>query len=134
MTYRPLRPQVRTRPASAGFLLLVIAFLMSGCATEWSTKDTQYEIAFQVAHAADAYTTARIRHTDGVHEANPLTAALIGRQPTESDVAWLFITYGISHYLIAKSLPEKWRRYFQAGSVAAVTYLVIENCQRDLCP
>ncbi len=112
----------------------MIWLLCSGCATDWTTRDTQYEIAFQVANATDAYTTARIRHTAGVHEANPLTAALIGRQPTESDVAWLFITYGISHYLIAKSLPEKWRRYFQVGSLAAETYVLIDNCRRDLCP
>ncbi len=113
---------------------LLLLLLLAGCATDWTHKDTRYEIAFQAIHVADAYATARIRHTAGVHEANTLTAALIGRQPTENDVALLFITYGISHYLIAKSLPEKWRRYYQVGSLAAGTYVLIENCRRDLCP
>ena len=133
MTCRPAASQFNARPAAAGFLLIVIAFVLSGCATDWTQQDTRYELAFQVINAADAYTTSRIRHTNNVHEVNLLTVSLIGRQPTASDVALLFSTYGISHYLIAKALPEKWRRYYQVSSFIAVTYVVIENCQLDLC-
>jgi len=69
----------------------------------------------------------------GIEEKNPITRSIIGRQPKEADVALLFITYGISHYMISRALPEKWRQFYQVGSIAYSTSLVIENCQLDLC-
>ena len=115
--------------------LLVFAFAISGCASDsWTKTDTKYEIAFQVINAADAYTTSRIRHTYGVEETNPITRAIVGAQPNEADVALLFITYGISHYVIARALPEKWRRFYQVGTALYSASLVIENCNLGLCP
>ena len=110
--------------------ILTLLTLLSGCAT---TTDTKYEIAFQVINAVDAYTTAQIRHTRNVEETNSITRSLIGRQPNGADVALLFVTYGISHYVIARALPEKWRRFYQVGTIAYSTSLVINNCQIDLC-
>ncbi|KKL56134.1 hypothetical protein LCGC14_2248410, partial [marine sediment metagenome] len=68
--------------------ILLLLALLGGCAT---TTDTKYEIAFQVINAVDAYTTAQIRHTQGVEEENSITRSLIGKQPNETDVALLFI-------------------------------------------
>ncbi len=112
--------------------LLALCFLLGGCAT-WTEEDTKYEIAFQLVNVADAYTTARIRHTEGVYEKNPITLSTIGSQPTEADVALLFITYGIGHYMIARALPRKWRRFYQVGSIAYSTAIVINNCHHGLC-
>ena len=122
---------------SANILMTVIllAPAISGCASDsWTKTDTKYEIAFQVINAADAYTTSRIRHTYGVEEMNPITRAIVGSQPNETDVALLFITYGISHYVIATVLPAKWRRFYQVGTTLYSASLVIENCNLGLCP
>ena len=110
--------------------LIVILICLSGCA---SNLDTRYEIAFQAINIVDAYTTARLRHTPGAEEQNLITQFIIGTQPKEADVILLFITYGISHYMIARALPERWRRSYQLGSIAYSTSLVINNCQLGLC-
>ena len=112
--------------------LVVLCFFISGCST-WTPTDTKYEIAYQVVNLADAYTTTRIRHTDNVYEANPVTRHIIGEQPKESDVILLFITYGISHYMISRALPTPWRRFYQLGTIAYSASLVIENCRLGLC-
>ena len=133
MTGKSAAPQARTRPASAGFLLLIIACVFSGCATDWTQQDIRYELAFQVINAADAYTTSRIRHTPGVYESNRITAAIIGEQPSSTDTALLFITYGLSHYMISTALPEKWCRAYQVSTIAYSAYLTINNCNIGLC-
>ena len=115
--------------------VIFLAFAASGCASDsWTKTDTKYEIVFQVINTADAYTTSRIRHTSGVEEMNPITRSIIGAEPDEADVALLFITYGISHYVIARALPKKWRRFYQVGTALYSASLVIENCNLGLCP
>ncbi len=112
--------------------ILIPVFFLGGCAS-WTTTDTKYEIVFQLVNVADAYTTSKIRHTDGVEEKNPLTRSIIGREPKGTDVALLFTTYGISHYIISRALPGKWRRFYQVGSIGYGTYLVMNNCRYGLC-
>ncbi len=117
-------------------LFLLLCFLcLSGCASssEWTRAATRWEIAFQVVNMADAYTTMQIRHTAGIEEKNWLTRELIGAFPVEQDVALLFAAYGIGHYLISRSLPERWRRYYQIGTMGYSIALVINNCQLGLC-
>ena len=109
---------------------IVLLLLLSGCS---ASQDTRYEIAYQLVNAADAYTTSRIKHTPNVYEANRITAAIIGRQPSATDTALLFITYGLSHYMISKALPEKWRRAYQVSTIGFSSYAVINNCNNGLC-
>ena len=113
--------------------IVILCFLFGGCAS-WTPTDTKYEIAFQFMNAADAYTTARIRHTENVEEGSSVTRHFLGRQPEETEVALLFITYGISHYMIAKALPRKWRRFYQVSTIGRSTYMVVNNCNLGLCP
>ena len=123
---------IRWRSAIQPILFVIALQFLSGCAA-WTTTDTKYEIAFQAVNLADAYTTSRIRHTDDVFEAHPITRSLIGSQPAERDTALLFITYAVSHYIIARALPEKWRRFYQVSTTAYSASLVIANCDRGLC-
>ncbi len=113
--------------------LLLLTVFFSGCSSAWTQTDTQYEIAFQAVNAVDAYTTSRIRHTDTVVESNQITRSLIGRQPDGRDTALLFITYGVSHYIIARVLPKKLRRFYQVSTTVYSAALVIENCDLGLC-
>ncbi len=117
------------------WILLCAILCLSGCASssEWTRADTRWEIAFQVINIADAYTTMQIRHTAGIEEKNWLTRELIGAQPVEQDVALLFAAYGIGHYLISRSLPERWRRYYQVGTLAFSLAYVSNNCRLGLC-
>ncbi len=106
-----------------------------GCAhtDEWTSEDTRRELIFQAVNAMDAYTTTRIQHTDGIEEKFPITRAVLGSQPETSDTIVYFTTLGISHWLISRSLPAKWRPYWQNGTTAIGTAVVISNCDKDLC-
>ncbi len=115
-------------------IFLILLFGLSGCAsTQWTTTDSRLEWAFQVVNIADAYTTAQIQYDPTVEERAFPTKQLIGINPSGKEVAVLFATYSISHYLIARALPPKWRRYYQVGTIGASTAVVINNCQLGLC-
>jgi hypothetical protein len=139
-----LRVQVKgteTNPRRFRFyvLLAVLAILVlccSGCASDnWRSIDTGREITFQVVSAIDAIQTAQIQHEDNIHEAGPLARAVMGPEPTTRDVAMYFSTLAISHYLIARALPPKWRDWFQNTTVVYHTMVVSKNClQFDMCP
>lgn len=130
--------------------LILIALLSSGCAVngEWTRQDTALEIAWQVVNAADAYSTANIRntpdwrqaegHPEGVlirlEEHTPLTRSIIGARPEPSDTYQYFITTAISHWLISRSLPKKWRPWFQGGTTLISAEALKRNCDHGLCP
>ena len=117
------------------FIRLVSLLVLSSCAlqSDWTPADTRYETVFQIVNTVDAYTTAQIRHNPEVVESAWPTRSIIGSNPTEGNVALLFVTYGISHYVIARCLPPKWRRYYQVGTIGYSSALVINNCQSGLC-
>lgn len=112
-------------------ILLALAFLIhSGqCrADDWTRADTHREVAYQIANLADALQTRTYRDNPYVYEANDFTAQFIGREPNDRDTALYFGTLAISHYLIARALPAKWRSYFQYSTAAYATYTVYNNC------
>lgn len=115
--------------------VLLFFLCLSGCASnaEWTNVDKNLEWTFQVVNVLDAYTTAQMRHDPVWDERTWPTRQLIGSNPSEGEVVVLFATYGISHYLIARALPIKWRRYYQVGTISYSTALVINNCQLGLC-
>jgi hypothetical protein len=113
--------------------IAALAFLsMTGCGMtprdDWSRANTVAEVAFQVSNALDAAQTAQFKDRPDVGESVPLTRALIGESPTTRDTAIYFATMGVSHYLIARMLPAKWRPWFQGGSLIYSSALVYNNC------
>ena len=107
---------------------------LSGCASDkWTKEDTQFEIAYQLVNAVDAYTTTQIHRTPGIIEVGWPTRQLLGPNPDPHEALLLHATYGLSHYIIAMSLPRKWRRYYQGGTTAFQTHAVINNCRNGLC-
>ena len=115
---------------------VLVALTLTGCASQdWTRGDTAREILFQATNAIDAYQTAQIRHRPDLQEGHIVTAAIIGEQPSESDVALYFGTVAVSHFAISRILPPKWRRWFQVGTLGYSAYTVDNNCERGLsCP
>lgn len=132
----PEHPQPRFRIYVLLAVLAIVALCCSGCASEnWRSIDTGREITFQAAVAIDALQTAQIRHRDDIHEAGPLARSVMGPEPSAGDVAMYFSTVAISHYLIARALPPKWRDWFQNTTVAYHTFVITRNCLAyDMCP
>ena len=123
------------------------ALLLSGCAVngDWTSRDTALEIGYQVVNAMDAVSTARISTTpdwtpvnDGnyvwrIEEGVPVTRAILGPRPAKNDTYLYFATMGVSHWLIARSLPPKWRPWFQGSTTLLAADAVIGNCDNGLC-
>lgn len=127
--------------------LIVLSVLLSGCAVngEWTRQDTVLEVSYQVVNAMDAMSTANIAESPdwqpvpGTHyrrrleEGTPLTRAVLGPRPSKSDTYMWFATMGLSHWLIARSLPPKWRPWFQGGTTLISAGAVAGNCDAGLC-
>ena len=123
------------------------ALLLSGCAVngDWTSRDTALEISYQVVNAMDAVSTARISATPDwtpvnnsnyvwrIEEGVPVTRAILGPRPSKQDAYLYFATMGVSHWLIARSLPPKWRPWFQGSTTLLAADAVIGNCDNGLC-
>ena len=126
------------RAAFRRYSIVVAALLLQGCAVleapgDWNARDTALEATFQASNLMDAVTTARIQDTPGIIETTPFARELLGRNPGTTETAVYFGTVALSHYVIARSLPKKWRPWFQAGSIIHSSEAVIRNCDNGLC-
>ena len=129
--------------------LIIMSVLLSGCAVngEWTRQDTILEVSFQVVNAMDAVTTSRIHESPDWHpveingvpyrrrleESTALTRAVLGPRPSKSDTYMWFATLGLSHWIIARSLPPKWRPWYQGATIGLSSDAVIGNCDNGLC-
>lgn len=116
------------------FVTLTVFALLTGCAhqDEWTRADTTREIIIQVGVLADAYQTYRIHKTPSLHEGNSRTAKIIGNQPEPDNILMYMGSYAISHYLIARALPARLRKYYQYTSMYGQWSTVRDNCLIDL--
>lgn len=117
-------------------LLLLAALMCTGCATSdnWTRQDTQREIAFQLINAADAWQTSQLRGRSDVEEAGRVARVVLGAEPKGGETVMYFATMGVSHYVISRMLPAKWRPWWQRGTVAYAGSVVYGNCNEfDLC-
>ena len=111
---------------------------LTGCSTlaphdDWTRRDTALEITWQVANAADMHTTQRIHERHGLIEGNPAARQFLGANPDPRDVIVVGAMGGLSHYLITRLLPPKWRPWWQGGTIALSGHAVATNCDNDLC-
>ena len=92
------------------------------------------EVTFQAINVLDAVQTANIRDYPHLIESHPIPRSLLGENPEPDETVVYFTTLALSHYLIAKYLPARWRPWYQGGTILFHGNAVIDNCERDLCP
>jgi hypothetical protein len=118
-------------------IVVLFALFTSGCAAldkpKMSGADWTMEAVWQAANIADGVTTSRIQRYPDVYEANPIARGVLGENPATRDTILYFATLGLSHYLIARSLPPKWRKMFQSGTTVMSIRAVENNCDNGLC-
>lgn len=90
------------------------------------------QVAYTAAFAYDAYQTTGIQYRSGLVEGNRMAAMVIGANPSTSDTWQVFVTVSITNYLISRSLPARWRPYWQGASIAGHAWAINENCSNDL--
>lgn len=116
-------------------IIVLCAMATVGCAgQDWTRRDTALEISFQVLNVIDGYQTAGIKDHPYVKEVDPVTVEILGPEPESGETALYFATRGISHYLISRALPAKWRPWFQAPTTAHSAWYVFNNCEKGLQP
>lgn len=117
------------------YLILIAVLMLSGCASNdsWTKQDTWGQVAATIAIIGDGVSSFKIHETDGIHEAGAVAYRVMGRQPTKKDLIVYHTTLAISSYLIARSLPAKWRPYWQTIEVGAHGYAWYNNCKLGLC-
>jgi hypothetical protein len=105
---------------------LVAPFLLLALSTraddDWSSTDSVMEASVQVALAMDALTTLQVLTEAGMVETNPI----LGRHPSELAVVGYGLAWMAGHYLIARLLPQPWRRIWQ-GLVFGVEVAAVTN-------
>lgn len=116
-------------------VMLLKASALCGCASTdpWTREDTQWQLAYMTAIAADAYTTATIQHHDHIEEVGTIARPVLGAQPQTGETLVYFAAVAVAHYFIARRLPKKWRRWWQVGNAGYHGYLAIGNCTKFAC-
>lgn len=116
-------------------LTIITLLALSGCAhhDEWTTTDTWMQVGVTATLIADAYTTNNIQYKANLKEGGLVAAQFLGEQPSTSGTITYFTTLAISNYLISKSLPKGWRRFWQTSQIGIHGYAAYQNCSVDLC-
>lgn len=115
-------------------VLIISMEACAGCATDpWTVEDTKWQVAYMGALAADAYTTTRIQYHSDIQEVGPIAREILGPQPSTADTWQYAIGAGLAHYVVARALPRKWRRWWQVGNAGYHGYLAIGNCTKFAC-
>jgi len=82
---------------------------------------------------ADARTTARIHNRPGIYEKGPIARQVLGRQPSKRDTYTYFGSLIIFNYILARTLPPKYRRYWLGWETIVHGLSIKNNCELELC-
>ena len=114
--------------------VLISFFTLSFVAVQafaWSKKDTYWQAAYLVTHIADWGQTLDISRqceTGNYYETN----VIMGRCPNAQTVNTYFIATALLHYGVAHSLPPKYRRMFQMGTIGMELSYISSNASIGL--
>lgn len=110
--------------------LVVTLILLVGCAHSdpWTKQDTVLQLITTGAFALDAIQTSDIQYHRGHREVGLLARHALGPQPHTAETWQYFATVALSHYLVSRILPAKWRPWWQGATIALETRAIIHNC------
>lgn len=110
------------------FLFIILLKTSSCFSGEWTEEDTARELHFLYTIANDWNQTCDIIKTNGLYEKNKL----LGKHPKRGLVNCYFIVTAISHVIIADSLNQPFRRYWQDTWIGIQSNQIQENDELDL--
>jgi hypothetical protein len=104
--------------------LFILLFISSSVyADEWTSGDTYREGVYLTLLVIDWSQTRSALRDPYHYEQNPM----LGKHPEQSHLDAAVILTGTVHYLIAKTLPEKYRAPFQYISIGVESSAVVHN-------
>ena len=101
------------------FLLL----LCSTASADWSSGDTNRQLAFTALQMVDWAQTREVVKDDRKHELNPI----LGKYPSKTEVNVYFAATTLGHYLVSRALPPDYRKVWQYVWIGFQTGNVIRN-------
>ena len=112
----------------------ILALLMAGCSSV-----PPAELAWQSIHTIDVLQTVQIARSDCYREDNPITAGLIGKDPSVSEVlawgaAWGGLHFGVTRMLEAWEAPQWAQVGWQALTIGNTAYFVKQNHDQGIEP
>lgn len=115
-------------------LLPLVVLIASGCAhqDEWTRRDTAMQLGVTGLVAYDAHLTANLRNS-GFEEVGPVARLVIGRSPDPADAYVYMASFALFYYLVSRSLPAKWRPYWQGFKMLDHAYGINQHCLDGLC-
>ena len=116
-------------------VIIALAVLtLTGCAHSdpWSKRDTVLQVTYTGMVVIDAIQTSDIQYHDNLVEGGPIARRVLGANPSTSDTWQYLTTVAISHYLITRALPAKWRPWWQGVGIADETSAIFKNCANGL--
>lgn len=121
-------------------MLLVTLTLLQGCAHSdpWTRQDTTLQLITTGMFAIDAVQTSEIQYHGNIRENGPFAKHVLGRQPHTAETWQYFATVSLSHWLISRALPAKWRPFWQGTAIGYQAKTIYLNCSsahlpRKLC-
>lgn len=124
------------KPLAAALLLLA----STARADEWTPADTAFQLAYTAAHVADYGQTLDIAdkcgrvwpdgvfHPKNPHELNPV----LGRCPARGKVHAYMLSTLVAHVVVARLLPQPYRRLWQVGGLGVEVYWAQHNARMGL--
>lgn len=106
---------------------IAITFAFTTNAQAWTDEDTMWETAYLAAHITDWGQTrdisAHCSTTGKYYETNPI----LGDCPSQQMVNTYFLGTALAHITVARMLPKKYRRMFQAGTLGMQINFINNN-------
>ena len=106
-------------------IMVCIFVLFSGScyAGDWTKEDTYRQLAYTAFHAADWAQSLEIASNDDFYERN----FILGKHPSEGRVNTYFAATLITNMAISYFLPQKYRKWWQYGTMAIEIGCVANN-------
>lgn len=106
-------------------LIVIIVLLISSpvFGSDWSKKDTAYQLTYTALHIIDWGQTRNIVNNGRYYDNNPV----LGKHPSMGEVNTYFILTLLGYTTISYILPSKYRRYWQVGTIVIQSGVVGHN-------
>lgn len=110
-------------------LILIMLLPVTVNASEWTTKNTQFESAYLAVHLIDWGQTLDI--VDRAYDYKESNHYL-GEHPSRGDVNRYFLLVGAGHYLVSNFLDNEYRLAWQQTTFVVQLSMVLRNASIGL--
>ena len=106
-------------------IIVVFILFLSTSGADWSSGDTNRQLAFTALQLVDWAQTREIARNSDFYETNPI----LGKYPSSTEVDVYFAATTLGHYLVSRALPSDYRKAWQYVWIGVQAGYVTHNYQ-----